>query len=334
MRRGFREPQLQAPQRPMIELLQETGVGVFAGELKKPMRETIRELELVGGVKGAAATAAKRYETQFNVPEDDNQDRIIIGRDLVAVVDGFGGGENGRDAAQVLAEELLRVSSGVSLERATQGAIAQYNTSPEKFKENDGACFATCRVLEKTSTGQWVELSHLGDCRVIVLDETGNVIEESEDDSFVNQRLKTGELTESAALVSHDRNRVSKYVAEAYHGVKITPRMCFVPNGGRVILVTDGVMDNFSTVELAREVHGKTAREAITHVDQLIDQRVAWLEDYLADKSGEKTHLIDQLIEEQWEPADPDRQKPENCFPDGFQALPQRDDRGMIILDL
>ena len=99
MPRRSREPRPHAPQRPMAELLQETGVGVFAGELKKPMRETIREFELVGGVKGAAATAAKRYETQLNIPADDNADRVVIGGGLVAVVDGFGGGDNGRDAA-------------------------------------------------------------------------------------------------------------------------------------------------------------------------------------------------------------------------------------------
>lgn len=321
------------PRHPMAELLQETSAGVFAGELKKPMRETICEFELVGGVKGAAATAAKRYETQLNVREDENEDRVVIGRDLVAVVDGFGGGDNGRDAAQVLGEELLRLSPGVSVNRAVEGSVAQYIARPDKFNDDDGACFAACRILEKKPTGQWVELSHLGDCRVIVLDATGNVIEESEDDSFVNKRLKTGELTESAAVVSHDRNRVSKYVSEAYHGVKITPRMQFVPNGGRVILVTDGVMDNFSTAELAREVHGKTAHEAIAHVDQLIDQRVAWLEEYLADKSGEKSHLIDQLLEEQWEQASPDTNKSANCFADGFEALPKRDDRAMVILD-
>ena len=227
----------------------------------------------------------------------------------------------------------MRLSPGLPVNQAVEGSVAQYIAQSEKFNEDDGACFAACRILEKTSTGQWVELSHLGDCRVIVLDATGNVIEESEDDSLVSRRVKKGELSERAALVSQQRNMVSRYVSVAHRGVTITPRMQFVPNGGRVILVTDGVMDNFSTAELAREVHGKSAQEAIAHADQLIDQRVAWLVEYLANKSGEESLLIDQLIEEQWEPANTDMNKPENCFPDGFGALPKRDDRAMIILD-
>ncbi len=327
-----RSPDSQ-PRRPMAELLQETGVGVFAGEFRKPMRDTIQEFMLAGGVKGVAATAAKRYERQLNIPEDDNQDRVVVGRDLVAVVDGFGGGDNGRDAAQVLAEELLRLSEGVPFERAIQGATAQYIAHPDKFQEDDGACFAACRVLEKTEGGRFVEMAHLGDCRIIVLNAAGEVIEESEDDSLVNRRVKKGELSESNALVSQQRNIVSRYVSIAYSGTKITPRMRFVPNGGRVILASDGVMDNFSTAELAREAHGKTASEAIAHVDQLIDQRVAWLKQYLADKSGEKSLVIARLIEEQWESADPATGKSENCFPDGFQALPKRDDRALVILD-
>lgn len=321
------------PRPNLLEQLQETHVHVSAGEFRKPMREAIQEFVLAGGVQGAAATAAKRCEDQLNISTEDNQDRVVVGNDIVAVVDGFGGGQNGRDAAQVLAEELLRLSPGVPFDRAIESAITQYNANPDKFQEDDGACFAACRVIEKTADGQFVEMAHLGDCRVIVLDAAGTVIEESEDDSLVNRRVKKGELSESDALVSQQRNIVSRYVAAPYQGTKITPRMRFVPSGGRVILVTDGVMDNFSTAELAREVHGKTAREAIVHIDTIIDARVQWFEKWKKEYSGNPRIIISRLIEEQWETADPVTGKSADCFPDGFQALPKRDDRGMVIVD-
>ncbi len=325
--------------------------GIFHGD-RLPMTDNCIEIVIPGIRGGAAATAEKKDPRK---PDRTNQDRCVVAPHMCAVADGVGSSAAGELAAQTLAEELLKQDpeTDPSFQAIIDRTIERYQADPA-IDDSSGACFAACRIVDVSGEQEVkIEVTRVGDCRIIIVAPDGTKIQyHSLDESQVQYQIEKRAITVDEGLVafafSNQTTRdVSKTSAGLHSLSQIDSEELLVPRGSRVIMMSDGVIGNFSNAELIRAIAGKNSRDAIAYLDALIDQRLVdfhtAFQAYCEKKSlktftqigrNEMFMLKRQYVQDVWAQIDPVTGKPRNHFDDGFKAWPQRDDRTMIILDI
>jgi len=199
-----------------------------------------------------------------------NEDRAFIStaNDFIAAIDGMGGAGGGEIAAQIIAEEFQRISTHGSVQEAIR--VASERMVNEGIGSG-GAVFAGARILEDGS----IEVSHVGDARVIIVGPDGEIIHESLDHSPVQEMVRDGIITKEQAIDHPMGHIVRNPVTGSGEIAEVeTHIISDVPQGSRVLVFSDGIGDNLTNQELADISVGRSAEEFYNAVETITRGRM------------------------------------------------------------
>lgn len=271
------------------------------------LSESVRHLiSPSGNIIAAASDKGILYK-------DHNEDRVVVNPEIefYAVVDGMGGYKNGDVAAQIIADQLLALPDNIhsAIEKASNAIDLAINQGTI-IDNNSGAVFISAKI--NRSAGKIdLEYSYVGDCALIVLNNNGGVKHIGKKDSFVSSMVEMEIITPDEALYHPNRSVVIKQVdrdSKDFHTEKLQ-----ISVGDRVILMSDGIDDNFTPQELAIIVTGRTAMDAILEIDRITSLRM---------QNGERIVRNTQ------------NRTDSGVFSDGYKSEPKCDNRSIIIIDI
>jgi serine/threonine protein phosphatase PrpC len=200
-------PQLAANQEVLRENLSEVHGG------------GIEQLRVIKTQYGNVSLAS-----DIGIGHHENEDRIFIdtSKNLFGVVDGMGGYAHGAEAAQIVAEEVLR-----GVKANIHPDVLQWEASTRMRKEQifmGGACYTYFQVEKKSAVIRWA-----GDAALIVINEKGDIVYETKGSSL------------EQAPRGNSPGKVSSDVAE-------------LMNYSTVIAASDGLWDNINKDDIQRIV--------------------------------------------------------------------------------
>ncbi len=186
----------------------------------------------------------------------NNEDSYLELRDcgLFAVADGVGGAQAGDVASQmameILGEAFINLQEGGDAEERMKVAIEQAN----------GAIFQMSNDLTKLSTmattvvglhlsNNVATIGHVGDSRLYRLDPEGNLYQETQDHSVVEEEVRAGRMTPSQAAVHPSRNVISRALG-AEETVEVDMKMIMFEPGTTFLVCSDGVTRHIPDEEL------------------------------------------------------------------------------------
>jgi serine/threonine protein phosphatase PrpC len=183
-----------------------------------------------------------------------NQDRVVVSNDLVAVADGMGGHVGGEVAARTAIETLLtsfgdqRSSDGlVTAVQAANRAI--WEESRTRGDLRGMGTTLTAAALVDDNGEQHLTLVNVGDSRAYLF-EDGNLTQLTQDHSLVEEMVRHGELT-AAEASTHPHRHILTRALGIDRGVEIDAWQLSPPDGGRVLLCSDGLTNELSEGEIA-----------------------------------------------------------------------------------
>lgn len=261
--------------------------------------------------------------TDVGIFKDQNQDRVVVKKanNFTSVIDGVGGEEHGDVAAQALAEQFANNPDDIA--ESTANAI-NFLKQDTKYK-NSAACFITARIVEEQHAApakaelqktykpkQFLEVWQQGDCSVIVLDENGAVIFVSKDDTMAQELVDSGAIPADKAYYHKYRDVVTSAVSPQGNTKPKTYPLIPLKAGYRVILMSDGINDNFDPEEIAQQIKGLRQEQAMKQLTDLTSQRMLNHEKIIAES----------------------HRQTEPVYSDGFKGAPKPDNRALAIIDI
>ncbi len=188
-----------------------------------------------------------------------NEDSYLELKDsgLFAVADGVGGAQAGDVASQmameVLGEAFINLPEDGDAEERMKAAIEQANASIFQMS-NDLAQLSTMAttVVALHISGNIATIGHVGDSRLYRLDSQGNLFQETQDHSVVEEEVRAGRLTPEQAAVHPSRNVISRALG-AENGVEIDMKTIMFEPDTTFLICTDGITRHIPDEEL-REI--------------------------------------------------------------------------------
>ncbi|MGI8668653.1 MAG: protein phosphatase 2C domain-containing protein [Aridibacter sp.] len=185
-----------------------------------------------------------------------NEDSYLELRDsgIYAVADGVGGAQAG-DVASQMATEILgdafrNLQENGDAEERMKAAIEQANAAIFQMS-NDLAQLSTMAttVVALHINGNIATIGHVGDSRLYRLDSNGNLIQETQDHSVVEEEVRAGRLTPEQAAVHPSRNVISRALG-AESGVEIDMKTIMFEPETTFLICTDGITRHIPDTEL------------------------------------------------------------------------------------
>jgi protein phosphatase len=285
--------------------------AILDGKEAKNLRESIRYFELATGDTVVAGT-----DKGINY-KDHNEDRVIIHppSSLIAVIDGMGGEYAGEKAAEILAGTLLSSPKDIN------SAVSQAKQKmADQRLGRGGAVFISARVVVEKQPGnsvnKFIEVSQLGDAKLIVIRKNGTVSFESKDESIVQFLVDDGRVTSDEALYHPRRNTVLRAVsAIEKEDAKSYPKMK-VEKGDIIILMSDGISDNFTSEEIVLKKHGDnlSAQQLFIWLSDATDRRMKYSKEIIKDSGKNRSKY--------------------GFYSDGYQSEPKNDNRALVIMEI
>jgi len=305
---------------------------ILDGGNAETLKEAIRSFVTKSGYRASAAT-----DKGVNY-KDHNEDCVVVSPEtnMIAVVDGMGGREGGREAGQYIARALKENPLNV------KSAIEKAKAMMDKNLDMSGACFLSARVMEQKGK-KYLDVNQAGDVKLIVYDKNGRVKNQSKDQSLPQILVDLGIIDEDQALYNQYRNVVIGGIStenyletqrEALEGLKDPKKypkdaikafpepgetknyIVPVESGDRIVIISDGISDNFTPKEIGGMIEGKTQEEAIQEISDATDERMMDEANIIktTEAAGGRVEL--------------------RAFSDGYLSTPKRDNRGIAILDI
>lgn len=241
----------------LSNLLPETHY-LLDGYMAKDMKAAKQVFTLTNGLTVVAGS-----HTGYGVKLTRNQDRVLLDvhRPLFAVLDGMSGKSYGEETAVLFGQQLLKYYPDV--EKAAR-------ETQEKLKElkitNAGVCFLAAEIVDQ-GQGRCVRIVQAGDCRLLLFNETGDLIFQTRPDRWIEDEIENGTISRFQARKSPGRHRVTAYV-----GLGSNPRTRFdvvehkVQPGYRIVMMSDGIEVDPQVIEFF--IKGKPADKAY---DEIVD---------------------------------------------------------------
>ncbi len=205
-------------------------------------------------------------DSHIGLIRGENQDVCRLaeapGGILALVLDGMGGIAGGRIAAEVAAEAFAERFIGICEEK--KGETAFSSTEIRRFYSH-AVYHANQAVFERSvATPQLqgmgttlsaayltpgrVYIANIGDSRVYLL-RSGEIMRLTHDDSFVQEMMDSGKMTEEEARKSDRRNLITRALGTSpyidFHFVEHA-----VQKGDRILLTSDGLTGYYTDEEL------------------------------------------------------------------------------------
>jgi protein phosphatase len=193
------------------------------------------------------------YKTEKGNVRERNEDCIslIPKEGIFAVFDGVGGESSGEIASRTAANALQTFIeenplSGSMTKTEIEGyfsnCVNSMNAQIFEMEKNNPSTtgMATTAVIAFLDSKDFLHIINIGDSRAYILTEDDKeLIQVTEDHTWVNLMLKEGQLTREEAEVHPDRNHITKALGASDY---ITPDFFHIPyTGQRTLLCTDGL---------------------------------------------------------------------------------------------
>jgi len=186
----------------------------------------------------------------------NNEDSYLELRDcgLFAVADGVGGAQAGDVASQmameILGEAFINLQEGGDAEERMKLAIEQANNAIFQMS-NDLAKLST---MATTVVGLHLRqnvatIGHVGDSRLYRLDPEGNLYQETQDHSVVEEEVRAGRMTPLQASVHPSRNVISRALG-AEETVEVDMKTIMFEPDTTFLVCSDGVTRHIPDDEL------------------------------------------------------------------------------------
>lgn len=208
-----------------------------------------------------------------------NEDRVlgIPQLSLFAVIDGMGGPGDGGKASEIFAEELLEITTAsfdeiMDIQEKVAARIQQ-----ECITAHSGICYVVFWI-----EGDILNIGHIGDVKLILLNSNFHIKFESRDHSLVNSWIDAGYISQDEAL-NHPQRHIITRALTGNEIPEIEIHQVPFNTGDRLVVGTDGLWDNFTIEEIISEIRNLSPDNSVNHLTR---------------KSCLK---MDQLHTDQWE---------------------------------
>jgi serine/threonine protein phosphatase PrpC len=217
-------------------------------------------------------TLVLRYAARSDrgLVRSNNQDSVYAGPRLLALADGMGGHAAGEVASKVVIASLAHLDDdepGDDLVTQLREAVNQGNQAISELvagdPELDGMGTTLTAVL---FSGSRLGLVHVGDSRAYLL-RNGQFSQITRDDSFVNELLEQGRITEEEAATHPQRSLLLK--ALTGHEVEPSVTVREARAGDRYLLCSDGLSGMVSDETLAEALRIPDPQECADRMIEL-----------------------------------------------------------------
>jgi PPM family protein phosphatase len=206
-----------------------------------------------------------------------NQDRLVVSDDMVAVADGMGGHVGGEVAARTAIDALVHAFGE---DRSSEGLVAAVRYANRAIFDQGRAqgdlrgmgTTLTAAALVDDGGEAHLALVNVGDSRAYLY-HRGDLTQLTDDHSLVEEMVKHGEITRAEAAV-HPHRHVLTRALGLDPDVEIDAWRLVPPDGGRILLCSDGLTNEMSEDEIASVLGGvedpgqaaqELVRQALAH---------------------------------------------------------------------
>ena len=259
-----------------------------------------------------------------------NEDRIATcpSQNFVSVIDGMGGYDSGEVAAEILANSFLASPTDIKLAVANaKEEMKKRGLSPEV-----GAVFISARIVTEEqpdkSTAKFLEVSQLGDARLMVIKKDRTIGFQSKDQSLVQEKVDKGEISADETLYHRRRNTVTAAVSRSDYQEPKTYEKIGVETGDLVLLMSDGFADNFTVDEIAKKVkEGLSVGELFSWLANETRERMKNYEKIIGKPNKDREESPEQI-------AILEKRKKDGVYSDGYKSKPKPDNRALAIIEI
>ena len=195
---------------------------------------------------------------------------------LLLVADGMGGHLAGEVASQMAADVINReyFQSAETIEKSLLRAFQMANRQIfDEARHSD-----TFRGMGTTCTAivvhdQQVYFAHVGDSRAYLF-KAGQLIQLTEDHTYVQELLRTGEITEEAAITHPERNVLTQAMGTKAD-IRVDMGRCVLPFdvNDRLLLCTDGLYEYCQESDFVQVLSGHSLPDVANELVSLAKNR-------------------------------------------------------------
>lgn len=217
-------------------------------------------------------TLVLRYAARSDrgLVRSNNQDSVYAGPRLLALADGMGGHAAGEVASKVVIASLAPLDDdepGDDLVSQLRDATVQGNQAIAELVSNDPELDGMGTTLTAALfSGSKLGMVHVGDSRAYLL-RGGQFSQITRDDSFVNELIEQGRITEEEAATHPQRSLLLK----ALTGSEVEPSLTVreARSGDRYLFCSDGLSGMVSNETLAEAMQIPDPQECADRMIEL-----------------------------------------------------------------
>ncbi len=229
--------------------------------------------ECLGRVEWCGVTDTGRVRTQnedaFLALEMDQEEvrrlgkfgsrSLADGEYIFAVSDGMGGHNAGEYASKIVVEKIAEIlpnafRDGIAgVDREARALLSEVVHSVHKELQKQGGAYEEVRGMGATLTLIWLspmELNfcHIGDSRLYWLPAQGEIQQVTEDHTYVQFLVNSGQLTPRQAQFHPAKSQLTQALSAA-KGRELRPQMGAIgyQKGDRFVLCSDGLYDGLGS---------------------------------------------------------------------------------------
>jgi protein phosphatase len=200
---------------------------------------------------------------------------------VFAVSDGMGGAKAGEVASKIAVEKITRLLPasfrlGASrLETGFADVLGEIFSETHASLRDLGINYEECRGMGATLSlcwflPGWMTFGHVGDSRIYYLPRDGEMIQVSDDHSYVGKLVRKGEINERQARAHPKRNVLTQVLGGRSH--KVEPQIGRVGcnRGDRFLICSDGLVDGMWDRRIDAMARGELSAPAL--VDYAVEE--------------------------------------------------------------
>ncbi len=200
---------------------------------------------------------------------EQNEDTFGYRDTLFVIADGMGGHQAGEVASAIAVETVLAVEMDADPVASLRRAVLSANSAilEEMAKNENFLGMGTTIAILLLKTAQ-AFVSHLGDSRIYQLTE-GNLVQLTNDHSFVAELIKNGSITEEEAKIHPQRNVLTRALGTEGH-LEFEVNSFSTHSGDKFLLCSDGLTGIVDERKIKEILMSGKAPQIIA--DQLVEQ--------------------------------------------------------------
>jgi serine/threonine protein phosphatase PrpC len=260
-------------------------VVLLAGQdMDAPRAFQVPNGKVVAYTRCAPGKAKGNEDSAAIIPMDDQ--RLVL-----AVADGLGGQPEGASASRIALQALIDTLNEVedtpeALQQAILAGIEEGNRQVLTLGSGAGTTLTIAAVI-----GNTLRHYHVGDSTLLLMGQRGKVKHQTVAQSPVGIALAMGVLSEQEAMFHPQRHLVSNVIGNAQLQVAVSLPVK-IARRDRLLLATDGLMDNFFEREVIDAIRTGDTVEASEELISSCRERMSRQSSGTPGKPDDLTFLI------------------------------------------